>query len=207
MLKRLLVAAAALLMLGACDEPRTVGQTASGGKIVDCAAPLGRRPGPCYDGTDITRHTRDDTRNITRLVRDDTRDITRHTRDDTTDRSVYCVDVAAVIVAPSFMVFFDFDRSNLTQQATDTIGRAADAYRAKGGARVVATGHTDTAGPDGYNMALSLRRANAVKDQLVHDGVRAEDISVVGLGETSPLVPTGDGVREAQNRRVEIVIR
>ena len=207
MLKRLLALGAALMLLGACDEPRTVAQTASGGKIVDCAALTGKRPGPCYDGTDITRRVRDDTRDITPKTRDDTRDITRHTRDDLTDRSVYCVDVGAVITAPSFMVFFDWDKSLLTAQAVDTIGQAADAYKKKGGARVVATGHTDTSGPDLYNMALSLRRANAVKDELVRDGVKPQDISVVGLGETSPLVPTGDGVREAQNRRVEIVVR
>jgi outer membrane protein OmpA-like peptidoglycan-associated protein len=207
MFERVLVLGAALLMLGACDEPRTVARTATGARIVECDTPLGKRAGPCYDSTNITRYTRDDTRDITRRTVDDTRNITRYTRDDTTDRTVYCVDVGAVITAPSFMVFFDFDKSNLTQQAMDTIGRAAEAYRGKGGARIVATGHTDTAGPAAYNMALSLRRANAVTDQLVHDGVKAEDISVVGLGETSPLVPTGDGVREAQNRRVEIVIR
>jgi len=208
MLKRLLVLGAALLMLGACDGPRTVAMTPTGGKIVDCASLFdGRRPGPCYDGTDRTRRVRDDTRDITPHVRDDTRDITRRVPDDITDRTVYCVDVGAVITAPSFMVFFDWDKSTLTPKAVDTIGLAAAAYKSKGGARIVATGHTDTSGPDLYNMALSLRRSNAVKDELVRDGVRAEDISVVGLGETSPLVPTGDGIREAQNRRVEIVVR
>ena len=89
----------------------------------------------------------------------------------------------------------------------ETIPKAAAAYRAKGGAQIKATGHTDTSGPDTYNMALSLRRANAVKDALVRDGVPERDISVVGLGESQPLVKTADGVREAQNRRVEIVIR
>jgi outer membrane protein OmpA-like peptidoglycan-associated protein len=108
--------------------------------------------------------------------------------------------------APSFMVFFDWDRSNLSQQALSTIQQAADAYRTRGSARITATGHTDTSGPASYNMALSLRRANAVKDALVRDGVPATAISVVGRGETQPLVPTGDGVREPQNRRVEIVI-
>jgi outer membrane protein OmpA-like peptidoglycan-associated protein len=209
MLKRLVVLGAALMLLGACDEPRTVALAPSGARVVDCQAALGgyRRPGPCYDGTDITRRVPDDTRNITRLVPDDTRNITRLVPDDTTDRSVYCVEVGAVITAPSFIVYFDFDKSTLTDTALDVIDKAAQAYRAKGGARVTATGNTDTAGSDQYNMALSLRRANAVKDQLVHDGVKAEDISVVGLGETSPAVPTGDGVREAQNRRVEIVLR
>jgi OOP family OmpA-OmpF porin len=109
--------------------------------------------------------------------------------------------------APSFMVFFDWDRSNLSQQALNTIQQAADAYKTKGSARITATGHTDTSGPADYNMALSLRRANAVKDALVRDGVPATAIIVIGKGETQPLVPTGDGVREPQNRRVEIVLQ
>jgi len=108
---------------------------------------------------------------------------------------------------PSFMVFFDWDRSNLSQQALNTIKQAADAYKTKGNARITATGHTDTSGPEAYNMALSLRRANTVKDALVRDGVPATAIAVVGRGEQGLLVQTGDGVREPQNRRVEIVIQ
>ncbi|SJZ87476.1 OmpA family protein [Enhydrobacter aerosaccus] len=114
---------------------------------------------------------------------------------------------AAAPSAPSFMVFFDWDRANLSQQALATIQQAADAYKTKGNARITATGHTDTSGPESYNMALSLRRANAVKDALVRDGVPATAISVVGRGESQPLVPTPDGVREPQNRRVEIVVQ
>ena len=108
---------------------------------------------------------------------------------------------------PSFMVFFDWDRSNLSAQAVNTIKQAAAAYKTKGSARVTATGHTDKSGPEAYNMALSLRRANSVKDQLVREGVPATAISVVGRGEAMPLVQTADGVREPQNRRVEIVIQ
>ncbi|WP_296380769.1 OmpA family protein [Reyranella sp.] len=104
------------------------------------------------------------------------------------------------------MVFFDWDRYNLSPQAESTIGQAAAAFKQTGAARVVATGHADRSGPENYNMALSLRRANAVKDSLVRNGVPAGAIQVIGKGETQPLVPTADGVREPQNRRVEIVI-
>jgi outer membrane protein OmpA-like peptidoglycan-associated protein len=113
---------------------------------------------------------------------------------------------APAVQTTSFMVFFDWDRSNLSAQALNTIKQAADAFRAKGSARITATGHADRSGPDNYNMALSLRRANAVKDALVQNGVPAAAISVIGKGETQPLVPTADGVREPQNRRVEIVL-
>ena len=113
----------------------------------------------------------------------------------------------AAPMAPSFMVFFDWDRSNLSAQALSTIKQAADVYKTKGSARITATGHTDKSGPESYNMALSLRRANTVKDALVREGVPATAIAVVGRGESQPLVQTADGVREPQNRRVEIVIQ
>src|SRR4051812_21469971 len=108
--------------------------------------------------------------------------------------------------ATSFMVFFDWDRSDLSGQAQSTIQQAANAYKQTGAARITATGHADRSGPDNYNMALSLRRANAVKDALVRNGVPMQSIQVIGKGESQPLVPTADGVREPQNRRVEIVL-
>jgi OmpA-OmpF porin, OOP family len=114
---------------------------------------------------------------------------------------------APVVAPPSFMVFFDWDRSNLSAQALNTIKQAAGAYKTKGNARITATGHTDTSGSEAYNMALSLRRANAVKDALVREGVPATSIAVVGRGEQGLLVQTGPNVREPQNRRVEIVIQ
>jgi hypothetical protein len=91
------------------------------------------------------------------------------------------------VAPPSFMVFFYWDRSNLSQQALTTIQQAANAFKAKGSARITATGHTDTSGPESYNMALSLRRANAVKDALVRDGVPAQAITVVGMGGEGPV--------------------
>ncbi|WP_395714479.1 OmpA family protein [Reyranella sp.] len=108
--------------------------------------------------------------------------------------------------ATSYMVFFDWDRSNLSPQALTTIQQAAGTWKARRAVRITATGHTDTSGPESYNMALSLRRANAVKDALMREGVPATSIDAIGVGESRPLVPTGDGVREPQNRRVEIVV-
>jgi outer membrane protein OmpA-like peptidoglycan-associated protein len=107
----------------------------------------------------------------------------------------------------NFPVFFDFDKSTLTPRALDIVKEAATVAKAGQNARVTCTGHTDTAGPSNYNMALSLRRASTVKDALVREGVPATAISVVGKGETALLVNTKDGVREPQNRRVEIVVQ
>ena len=107
----------------------------------------------------------------------------------------------------SFLVFFDFDRSNITQEADRVIREAASNAKRGNVSRINVTGHADRSGPDRYNMALSLRRADAVKAVLVREGIPADQIAVVGRGETQPLVPTADGVREPQNRRVEIVLQ
>ena len=107
----------------------------------------------------------------------------------------------------AYMVFFDFDRSTITATAATTIKQAAADAKAGQKTRIGVTGHADRSGSDAYNMALSLRRANAVKDQLVREGIPAANITVVGRGESQPLVQTADGVREPQNRRVEIVLQ
>src|SRR5471030_2332635 len=107
----------------------------------------------------------------------------------------------------NFLVFFDFDKSTLTPRALDIVKEAARIAKAGQSAKVTCTGHTDTVGPARYNMALSLRRASTVKDALVREGVAAGTIAVVGRGEESLLVPTAEGVREPQNRRVEILVQ
>jgi outer membrane protein OmpA-like peptidoglycan-associated protein len=127
-------------------------------------------------------------------------------RDDDQQRLRDRDDQQQSVAGSNLLVFFDWDSASLSPQALGTIHQAPNLYRANTSSRVTTTGHTDTSGPDAYNMALSLRRANAVKDALVRDGVPAQAISVVGKGESQPLAPTGDGVREAQNRRVQIVI-
>jgi iron complex outermembrane receptor protein len=107
-------------------------------------------------------------------------------------------------VARDFQVFFDFDKSDITDAAAKVIQAAADVVKAGGIAHVTVTGHTDTVGSNAYNQALSARRAAAVQTKLVADGVPAGEIATVAAGKTGLLVPTADGVREAQNRRAVI---
>ena len=71
--------------------------------------------------------------------------------------------------------------------------------------RINVTGNTDASGSDAYNMRLSERRAQTVAAELERRGIPASEISIIAKGERNLLVPTADGVREPQNRRVEIV--
>jgi len=107
----------------------------------------------------------------------------------------------------SFQVFFDFDKSEITEAASQVIAAAADSVKAGNVTTITVTGHTDTVGTARYNQALSERRAAAVKKTLVADGVTAGEITTIGVGKTGLLVPTADGVREPQNRRAEIVLQ
>jgi len=106
----------------------------------------------------------------------------------------------------NFLVFFDFNKADVTPEASKIITQAAGAAKQGGATRVSLTGHADRSGSDKYNQALSLKRGNAVKDALVKQGIPADQIAVVGKGESDPLVAPPDGVREPQNRRVEIVL-
>jgi len=109
--------------------------------------------------------------------------------------------------ARSFLVFFDFDRADLTPRAREIIAQAAQASRSQQTTRIEVAGHADRSGTPQYNQGLSQRRANNVAAELVRNGVPRGAISVAAFGESRPLVPTADGVREPQNRRVEIVLR
>jgi len=116
----------------------------------------------------------------------------------------------APVVAPvpqSYMVFFDFDKATLTPEAQRIIASAAEDYKKGSYVRLVVTGHTDTMGTAKYNQKLSDHRAAAVKAEFARLGV--PDIAIVakGAGKGNLMVPTADQVREAQNRRAEIVLQ
>lgn len=109
--------------------------------------------------------------------------------------------------ARSYLVFFDWDRADLTDRARQIVAEAAAASTKVAVTRIEVAGHTDTTGTPQYNQGLSVRRAQTVARELIRLGVPAASIHAQGFGQTQLLVPTGPGVREAQNRRVEIVLR
>jgi len=113
--------------------------------------------------------------------------------------------VAPAPAAHSYMVFFDFNKSDLTAQAVQIVDQAAKNAAVEKVTELTVTGHTDTVGSDAYNMRLSRRRAESVAAELEKQGVPANEIAIVAKGKRDLLVPTGDGVREPQNRRVHIV--
>ena len=113
----------------------------------------------------------------------------------------------APATARTYLVFFDFNRADLTGRAREIIGEAAQNSRRVQSTRIEVAGHADRSGSPQYNQRLSQRRAEAVASELVARGVNRGEIGVSAFGESRPLVQTADGVREPQNRRVEIVLR
>ncbi len=115
--------------------------------------------------------------------------------------------VPAVVPARTYLVFFDWDRADLTDRARQIVAEAAQASTRVQTTRIEVQGNADRSGTPAYNQRLSLRRAQTVAAELVRDGVPQSAISIEAFGDTRPLVPTAPGVREPQNRRVAIILR
>jgi len=113
----------------------------------------------------------------------------------------------APAVARTYLVFFDWNKADLTDRARQIIAEAAGGARRVSATRIEVAGHADRSGTPQYNQRLSERRAQTVAAELVRQGVNRNEIAITAFGESRPLVPTADGVREPQNRRVEIVLR
>jgi OmpA-OmpF porin, OOP family len=108
-------------------------------------------------------------------------------------------------VAPKqFIVFFGFNKSNLTVEAQGVVADAAAAAKQFGSASIIVVGHADTVGSPQYNQRLSERRSNTVRTALLDLGIDTNKITASGQGEAELLVQTGDNVKEPQNRRASI---
>lgn len=119
-----------------------------------------------------------------------------------------CVEPRAEVVAPqSFVVHFGFDSAALDSEAQAVLRQAAAAFATTGMTAIDVVGHTDTAGASVYNERLSQRRADAVMNALAGLGVPANAMALSALGQTAPVVASGDNVAERRNRRVELTVR
>ena len=106
----------------------------------------------------------------------------------------------------AYIVFFEWGSSRIGPRGREIVAEAA--RNAGGGSgRVELQAFADRSGRSSRNQSLSERRAEAVAAELVRQGVSRNEIGVQAFGESRPLVPTADNVREPQNRRVEIVLR
>lgn len=103
-----------------------------------------------------------------------------------------------------YALWFDFDDDQLTPSGRMMVAKAARDAKASGASRIHIVGHADRVGGDGYNMDLSLRRAETVRREMVRNGFDESRIVIDGRGDRNLAVPTADGVREPENRRVVI---
>ncbi len=105
-----------------------------------------------------------------------------------------------------YLVYFDFDKAELSEAAKAVLETASSAARKLEDMTVTVSGHTDLAGTADYNVELSKRRAIAVSEALIKAGVASAAVKAKAFGQTLPAIMTADGVAEVGNRRVEILV-
>ena len=103
-------------------------------------------------------------------------------------------------------VLFDFGKAYLSPKADRNVQKLAVFLEKYPKRNVLIEGHTDSIGSDSYNMDLSRRRADSVKDRLVGDGIDPSRITTVGYGKKYPAVSNDTDANRALNRRVEVII-
>jgi len=106
----------------------------------------------------------------------------------------------------TYMVHFKLNSAEVLPEAIAIIENVASNARAQDLTRLILSGHTDTSGPEAFNVDLSRKRAESVRTAFIALGFMEDEVTIKALGETQPLVPTGDNVFEPKNRRVEIVL-
>lgn len=104
-------------------------------------------------------------------------------------------------------VYFDFDKSDLRQDARDVLSKNAETVlKTLAGAKIKIEGHCDERGSAEYNMALGERRAKSVQTYLTTLGVKDDSLSIISYGKEKPAVMGSDEAAWAKNRRAEFVI-
>ena len=114
---------------------------------------------------------------------------------------------APAAASNDFTVYFDFDSWTLKAEQLKVLDDVIATARSGGQSNIIIVGHTDTSGPRDYNQKLSVKRANVVVEALVQMGARRTALHASGVGETDLAVQTGDGVKEAKNRRTVITLQ
>jgi OmpA-OmpF porin, OOP family len=107
----------------------------------------------------------------------------------------------------SFILYFEHDSAKMTQESKNLLPEVLKTIKNRKANEVYVMGHTDLVGTDAYNIQLSSRRANYVRDLLVSRGIKSSSLFVSYYGKARPLVPTNDEVPEPHNRRVEVIVR
>jgi outer membrane protein OmpA-like peptidoglycan-associated protein len=106
-----------------------------------------------------------------------------------------------------FVLFFDWGKPDIRSDDAETLDKVAAAWRARPSIHLQIAGHTDRSGSLATNRRAGLKRAEMVRAELEKRGVSRNAVSVASFGEVQPVVPTEDGVREVQNRRVVIELK
>lgn len=123
-------------------------------------------------------------------------------------RQTFAVAIAAQPLRPvSFMLYFLEGTDEYTPESKAAFEKIFSEIARRKVAEIAVIGHTDTVGRIEFNDALSLRRAERVRNDFVDRGIPTIAINVAGRGEREPIVPTADEVSEPRNRRVEINVR
>lgn len=109
--------------------------------------------------------------------------------------------------ARTFVLYFDLGTEGLTQESNRQLDDVLDEVANRPAAEIIVAGHTDRMGTPANNDALSLKRAQHLRERVIQRGAAPAIVHAIGMGEREPIVDTPDGVAEARNRRVEIIVR
>ena len=196
------VAAVAALALAACEQPPTLGKTHfvvvpdADGKVGEITVDDGKQKVTLNEAYSVAH------------INDRSRVLEPFTVEPQAVSATFREALAAQPVPPrDFILYFEHNSNEMTPESRQAFNQVFEDIKQRGHYSVEVIGHTDTAGKDGYNASLSLKRAEAVRDLLVDRGIAAGAIAAVGRGERDLLMQTADEVLEAKNRRVEITVR